>query len=101
MTMSVYKLQSYRHDIIEGCWCYEPVIYKEFFYRYPDTELFRALETPNAMRRIRTLVDYCLDNDEHAEALLRIVRTHCKHLYAWLEENGPKGPLGTIDKRTT
>lgn len=93
--MSVCKLQSYRHDIIRGCWCYECVIYEDFIHLYPNTE------PPNAMRRIQALVDYCLDDDERAEALLRIVQTHCKHLYAWLEENGPKGPLGTIDKSTT
>ncbi|CAI5677814.1 unnamed protein product [Oreochromis niloticus] len=89
--MSVYKLQSYRHDIIQGC-CYEPVIYKEFIRRYPDRELSRSREIPNAIRRIRALVDYCLENDERAEALLSIVQTHCKRVYARLEEEGPKGP---------
>lgn len=82
--MSVDKLQAHRHSIIDSC-CFEPVIYKEFIRRYPDTELSRSLETTDPVTRIRVLVDYCLDNDERAEALLSILQTHCMHLYALLE----------------
>lgn len=82
--MSVDKLHSYRHSIVDSC-CYEPVIYEEFIRRHPDTELSRSLETPNPITRIQVLVDYCLDNEKRAKALLSILQTHCMHLYALLE----------------
>lgn len=79
--MSLEKLEAYRHDIAE---CYESLsdIVEDASEAFRGYRLeCKLLSTPNLVRKTRTIIDHCLENEERAAKFLRIVQTNNKELH--------------------
>lgn len=99
--MSLEKLEAYRQDIAE---CYESLsdIVEDASEAFRGYRLeCKLLSTPNLVRKTRTIIDHCLENEERAAKFLRIVQTNNKELYESMEKHGTKGPPGTITRKMT